>query len=195
MDNIKIKTQYTKYNLTRYSKLIYNSKNETITILNIEGIEEKNIYLTYKIKKTKFTSNSIGYIFTDDYPNNNTNLDFSEIISCTDSKESNKEHKLYFKFKKENKKYLILENLKSLTPGDIEIENTKPASKAVIAIAIIGVVLIIGIIVAFIFIGKYIFNKRQKELMSNFSSSFVDEEPSLVRNGNNQEDNVNKLDE
>ena len=191
-----IKTEFTMYNLTNYNKLTYNSGKESITILNIEKINENEIYITYKIKNNKFISNSIKYIFTNDYPNNNTNLEFPDLISCTDSKESNKGHRLHFKIKKQEKKYLILENLQSETPGEIEIENTKPSSKAVIVIAIISVVLIIGIIGAFIFIGKYIFNKRQKELMTNYASSFVDENPSLIPNDNNQEEvKVNKLDE
>ena len=191
-----IKAEYTKYNLVIYNKLTYNGENETITIVDISGINENDIYINYKIQNNKFTNNNLRYIFTDDYPNNNTNFDFKGPINSIDSKESNNEYTLYFKIKKENKKYLILENLRGLAPGNIEIENTKSGSKAVIIIAIISLFLLIGIIGAFIFIGKYIFDKRQKELMKNYASSFVDENPSLVPNGNNQEEsNANKLDE
>ena len=192
-----IKAEYTKYNLVIYNKLTYNGENETITIVDITGINENDIYINYKIQNNKFTNNNLRYIFTDDYPNNNnTNFDFKGPINSIDSKESNNEYTLYFKIKKENKKYLILENLRGLAPGNIQIENIKSGSKAVIVIAIISLILLIGIIGAFIFIGKYIFDKRQKELMKNYASSFVDENPSLVPNGNNQEEsNANKLDE
>ena len=85
--------------------------------------------------------------------------------------------KLTYRFKTNNYKYVVLQNLKSISDTKIKIKikilgnkDDDKKLKAIVPIIIISIILVVGIVVAFIFlgIGKYIFNKRQKELMGNY---------------------------
>ena len=106
--------------------------------------------------------------------------------------------KLTYRFKTNNYKYLVLQNLQSISDTKIKIkikisgnkDDDKNKSKAIVPIIIISIILVAGIVVAFIFVGKYIFNKRQKELMGNYASSFVAENSDLVPNEENQVERV-----
>ena len=176
--------------LTKEQNVTYNGTELSYAILNTTKINEKQFNIIYEIlDNSKFLTTKIKYNFFKNY-NESENFVLNKSM---EGKVDKNENKVSFEFKKDNNNnYLILENLQSnnstkLIRIKLEIKkiprnNGKTNSKVIIPIIIISIILVIGIIVAFIFVGKYIFNKRQKEMMGNYASSFVADSPSLVPN-------------
>ena len=176
--------------LTKEQNVTYNGTELSYTILNTTKINEKQFNIIYEIlDNSKFLTTKIKYNFFKNYHESENFV----LNKSMEGKVDKNENKVSFEFKKDNNNnYLILENLQSnnstkLIRIKLEIKkiprnNGKTNSKVIIPIIIISIILVIGIIVAFIFVGKYIFNKRQKEMMGNYASSFVADSPSLVPN-------------
>ena len=109
------------------------------------------------------------------------------------------EIKITYNITKEEGKYLVLFNIICKDGESIEVEHIKKEkktkenrykednknNKVLIPIIIISIIAVFGIIIGFIILGKYIYNKRQQEVMGNYASSFVDENPGLVPNNDN----------
>ena len=175
--------------ITKDQNVTYNGTELSYTILNTTKINEKQFNIIYEIlDNSNFLSTTIKYEFFKNY-NESEIFVLNKVMVGKADKNKNK---ITFEFQKDNNNnYLIVENLQSNSNKLIEIKleikknpinNDKRNSKAIIPITIISIILVIGIIVAFIFVGKYIFNKRQKEMMGNYASSFVADSPSLVPN-------------
>ena len=175
--------------ITKDQNVTYNGTELSYTILNTTKINEKQFNIIYEIlDNSNFLSTTIKYDFFKNY-NESEIFVLNKVMVGKADKNKNK---ITFEFQKDNNNnYLIVENLQSNSNKLIEIKleikknpinNDKRNSKAIIPITIISIILVIGIIVAFIFVGKYIFNKRQKEMMGNYASSFVADSPSLVPN-------------
>ena len=192
------------YNLKKYGKLIYQALEPSLTLLDTTYIKGNEINITYTIKYTYFLNEELNYSFIEDYPNNEN--DFNPTYTITSNKREilDNELKLYFAINNEKKKYLLLQNLLSpnTTVTSIVVENLKneneeededSSSTALTAIIVIGLVSVAAIITTFVLIGKYMFNKRQKEILSNYASSFVDDKSSLLPdNESNSESKDNK---
>ena len=175
--------------ITKDQNVTYNGTELSYTILNTTKINEKQFNIIYEIlDNSNFLSTTIKYDFFKNY-NESEIFVLNKVMVGKADKNKNK---ITFEFQKDNNNnYLIVENLQNNSNKLIEIKleikknpinNDKRNSKAIIPITIISIILVIGIIVAFIFVGKYIFNKRQKEMMGNYASSFVADSPSLVPN-------------
>ena len=175
--------------ITKDQNVTYNGTELSYTILNTTKLNEKQFNIIYEIlDNSNFLSTTIKYDFFKNY-NESEIFVLNKVMVGKADKNKNK---ITFEFQKDNNNnYLIVENLQSNSNKLIEIKleikknpinNDKRNSKAIIPITIISIILVIGIIVAFIFVGKYIFNKRQKEMMGNYASSFVADSPSLVPN-------------
>ena len=175
--------------ITKDQNVTYNGTELSYTILNTTKINEKQFNIIYEIlDNSNFLSTTIKYDFFKNY-NESEIFVLNKVMVGKADKNKNK---ITFEFQKDNNNnYLIVENLQSNSNKLIEIKleikknpinNDKRNSKAIIPITIISIILVIGIIVAFIFVGKYIFNKRQKEMMGNYASSFGADSPSLVPN-------------
>ncbi len=190
--------------LEKYKKITYINENEKLIVLDTSEINTNEIYITFTNFNESFTSDSLSYNFINNYPNED--FDTSKIINSYNKKSFNNGQKVYYKIKKESDKYLVFKSIKCNNGNSIEVENTeKPGiseaplnSPIVIVIIIVSISVVIIIVVIFIFVGKYIYNKRQKELMANYASSFVgdnNENPSLVPNDKkeNEDDNNEKL--
>ena len=194
------------YNLKKYGILIYEGIEPSLTVLETTNIKGNEINITYSIKYSSFLNEELNYSFIDDYPDNDK--DFIPINSIISNERTalNNELKLHFSINKEKHKYLILQNL--LSPNQditkIELKNIKnefeeeeddSSSNALTAIIVISIISVFAIVAAFVFVGKYIFDKRQKEIMSNYASSFVDDKSSLLPNNESKnESNDNKED-
>ena len=119
------------FNLSLYGSVKYNGNYPGLSILDISGFEDDEIYISYYIKRSSFKTKILNYEFTDVYPD--------KYFQCTNQKQSShssttstgkKTSKkitsidLYFTIEKQNKKYLVLENL--LYEGyDIEVTHHK----------------------------------------------------------------------
>ena len=182
---IKLSAEKNRYNLTVYNSIKYNDTEESLTIFDASKLNENEILISYKIKKEKFGNKKLYYSFNEDYPD--ASYSPKEEINNTDEQGNNNEHILIYKFKKDNnKKFLVLENFKSVNGKEIEVQNLKPKTKVIVFI-ILSIIIVIIIIVSFIFIGKYVYNKRQKEIMEKYATSFVDD--SLVPESENKNEN------
>ena len=118
------------FNLPLYGSVKYNGNYPSLSILDISGFEDDIIYISYYIKRSSFKTSTLKYGFTDVY--------LDEYFKCVEQAQkthssttsSGKKHKkfkttsidLYYEIKKQNKKYLVLENL--LYEGyDIEVNH------------------------------------------------------------------------
>ena len=197
---IKFSSQDIVYKLNKYKSYIYNVNFTTYTILESINIEGKNIEITYEIEGGNFSDTLLLYYFTDNKVDNNTKVDSTNFknqiySNKNESSVSKGKFKACYKIKKDkNLKYLVLQNLPNEEGKNIEVKNRRTSKKTVIIIFIISLIIICGIIAAFVFFGKYIYSKRQKEVMTNYASSFVAENPGLMPNdeSNAIENNQNK---
>ena len=196
------------YELFKYGQLIYTNTNQTYSFLNITGIEEEQIEIIYKIQKNHNHDEykELYYGFTNIIPDdNNCKVEKSIKGIIKDSLEN--EIKITYNITKEEGEYLVLLNIKCNEGESIVVEHIKnekkqkpkkengdgkdnKGNKSLIAIIIISIMVVAGIIIGFIILGKYIYNKRQQEVMGSYASSFVDENPGLVPN-NEQKENTN----
>ena len=190
--------------LEKNKKITYINEDEKLIVLDTSKINTNEIYITFTNLNESFTSDSLYYNFINDSPSDD--FDPSKIINSYNKKSYNNGQKVYYKIKKESEQYLVFKSVKCNNGNSIEVENTeKPGiseaplnSPIVIVIIVVSISVVIIIVVIFIFVGKYIYNKRQKELMGNYASSFVgdnNENPSLVPNDKNEkeDDNDEKL--
>ena len=122
----------------------------SFTILDLSGCKDEVIYITYKINRRDFNTEIIYYEFTDVYPNEyfecTNQMKSSHSSTSSSGKSSSKISSiaLTFEFEKQNKKYLVLENL--LYEGYyIEVKNTSYNPRVLTVIMIIFSVLLIAI--------------------------------------------------
>ena len=198
---IKNSSQDIVYTLKKYKSYIYNEIYPTYGILESINVEGKEIEITYEIQDaSNFTDTALFYYFTDTKLENNTIVDksnFKDYVYCKKNESSNSRNtfKAIYRIKKNKKyKYLVLQNLPNEEGKNVEVKNKRTTKKTVIIIFIISLIITCGIIVAFVFVGKYIYSKRQKEVMANYASSFVAENPGLMPNEENNaiENNENR---
>ena len=195
-------TQKNIFDLNKNNKILYNDTNQTLTVLDLTGIEGKYIGITYKISNKSFEDKELHYEFSNDYPNNVYKP--KNTIKENDEKKSSSmidnilrfETKLFFNIVKQESKYLILLNLKNTYGDNIEVEIIKSSSSSsLLAITIIcSIAGVISLIAVFIVVGKYIYVKRQEELLrKDYGSSFVGENPSVIppEETENKENNNN----
>ena len=118
------------FNLPLYGSVTYSGNNPSLSILDISGLEDDIIYISYYVRRSSLKT-TLNYGFTDVYPDENfecTN-ETTKIHSSTTStgKSPNKSIKsieLYFEIEKQNKKYIVLENL--LYKGyDVKVSHNK----------------------------------------------------------------------
>jgi len=117
-------------NLPLYGSVTYSGSNPSLSILDISGFEEDKIYISYYVKRSSLKE-TLNYGFTDVYPDEyfECTNQTTKIHASTESrgKSPNKIIKaieLHFEIEKQNKKYLVLENL--LYKGyDIEVSHEK----------------------------------------------------------------------
>ena len=185
-------------------KIEYNDTQPSFTIIDISTIKEKEIVITYKFDENFIHNETeLYYDFLDNYTKDNNDNDFKveKSISFYRRYNSNNKLELYYKITKERKKYLVLANFLCQNSESIEVDclqkrNDNKNNKIIIIIIIISITLVVGIIVGFILVGKYLFNKRQKEIMAKYNSSFVEENPSLIPNDKeNNPSNNDKIDD
>ena len=197
------------YELSKYGKVIYSNTNTSYSLLDITGIKEEQLEIIYTIHKNHNYDeyNILYYSFTNIYPND-TKCEVEKSINGIINDSFEKEIKITFNIKKEEGKYLLLLNIKCNDDESIEVEhikkekepNPKPKengdgkdnkdNKGLILIIIMSIIVVAGIIIGFIILGKFIYNKRQQEVMGSYASSFVEENPGLVPN-NEQKENTN----
>ena len=102
------------YNLPLYDSVKYNGKYPSLSILDISGLEDDIIYISYYIKRSSFNTEILNYGFTDVYQDEYfecTNPTKSSHFSTTTTVNKNTSIKLYFEIEKQNKIYLLIENL------------------------------------------------------------------------------------
>ena len=179
------------YNLTKYGNLIYDDTSPSLTVLDTTDITDKEIEIIYTVQNNH-ENTRINYSFTNEFPNNGFTSNYYFFSSRNNSLDG--KVKMTYNFQKREGKYLVLMNIICKDNEKIEVEHRKKDNTSLIIIIIISIIVVIGIIVGFIFIGKYIYNKRQKEIMGNYASSFVAENPSLVPNEEKEKsDNNNNI--
>ena len=197
------------YTLYKYDNLTYINKDTIFIVLDCSDITGKEIYITLINHNESFSEDKFYYNFTDEYPNNDFRT--TKMINSYSKEKLVVGEKLFYKIKKESARYLVFKNVKCKENNTIEIENTetigntnvKSNSSIVIVIALVSITLVVIIVATFIIVGKYIYNKRQKEIMANYASSFVDDtnkNPSLLPNDKKEEEqeqniNDNKTDQ
>ena len=103
------------FNLTLYGRPVkYNGNYPFLSILDISGLEDDIIYISYYIKRSSFNTEILNYGFTDVYPDEYfecTNPTKSSHFSTTTTVNKNTSIRLYFEIEKQNKIYLLIENL------------------------------------------------------------------------------------
>ena len=183
---IKIASEEKIYKLKKYKSYTYNDTETSYSVLESINVEGKEIDITYEIENGNFSNTSLYYYFTDTnaYDKKIIENEFKVVNSKKNesSKSKNKFKACYRIIKSKQKKYLVLRNLPNKEGKTIEVKNRRTSKKTVIIIFVISLIVICGIIAAFVFIGKYIYKKRQKEVMTNYASSFVAENPGLMPN-------------
>ena len=133
------------FNLPLYGSVTYNGNNPSLSILDISGFENDIIYISYYIKRSSFKTSTLKYGFTDIYPDEyfkcveQTQKSHSSTTST--GKKRNTKGKitsitLNYEIKKQNKKYLVLENL--LYEGyDIEVSHNRLSATTWIIIFVV----------------------------------------------------------
>ena len=111
---------YKIYTLTKYSTTQYSSEDPSITVLDTTGIEGDMIYISFTFKENLDNNFYLYYNFTNNYPSNYFN--FSQKLEIIDTfkystKKKNSSTRTYttqfiFNIPKENKKYLVMQNLR-----------------------------------------------------------------------------------
>ena len=109
------------FNLSLYDSMKYYGNNPSLSILDISGFENDIIYISYYIERSGFNTETLNYAFTDVYPDKyfecESQTQKSYAIAIFKSKRRRKtttskpSKTLYYEIKKQNKKYLVLENL------------------------------------------------------------------------------------
>ena len=158
------------FDLTIHGSMVYLGNTPSFTILDLSGCKDEVIYITYKIKRPNFNTDIIYYEFTDVYPNEYfecTNQMKSSYSSTTSSGKSKSKKitsiALTFEFEKQNKKYLVLENL--LYEGYlIEVKNTSYNPKVFAVIMTIISLLILGAAVSFYIYMRFCKEKKKKRI-------------------------------
>ena len=180
------------YNLTEYGKLKYSVRYRSITVLELSNINEEDIYLTYEINNTSFEEDKLMYIFSDVYPDDSTSIPY-------EVKEYDKQHyssynkgilinetKIFYKIKKEDKKYLLLDNLQVTYKGDIiEIEHILTPVNTIVP-AIICILSVIIQIFVFIFLAKRISKNRKISFINPNALNGISDSPILDNDKDDQ---------
>jgi len=155
--------------LPLYGSKVYNGNYASLSILNISNYQDEKIYISYYIKRSGFNTKTLNYGFTDDLPDQNfecsNRIESSQQSSTSTGKKKNKKITsliLYFEIEKQNKKYLVLENL-LFQEYYIEVSHNKdmPTDNLII--------IIIGFIAIFLFAGccfLYVYLKNRQRTKS-----------------------------
>ena len=168
------------FNLSLYGSLKYSGSDPSLSILDISGFEDDVIYISYYIKHSSFKTKLLNYEFTDVYPDkyfectNQAKSSHSSTTSTGKKKSKNiTSIDLYFGIEKQNKKYLVLENL--LFKGyNLKVTHHKYNPIAwIIIVVVFAVVFWIGVGSFFL----YRFCKNKKRTKSS-DIDFKKEEPS-----------------
>ena len=164
------------YDLSTNSKRKYNSRTTSYCFINLTKISYKEIIINFTIKnqtKSTFKTETLYYNFSDHLKGNIKKIGY-ETIESYKNDSFNNSYKIFFRIKKQDGNFLTFKNLEA-DEDETYVENEiKTSNKAVIAIIIIAVVVVVILIIIFIVVGKSMYNKRQKELMAKYASSFVD---------------------
>ena len=184
------------FNLPLYGSVTYNGNYPSLSILDISGFENDIIYISYYIKRYSFGTSTLKYGFTDIYPDeyficvNQTQASSSTASYTTSKKVKRKANskELYYEIKKQNKKYLVLENL--LYEGyDIEVNHHRynPKTWIIIFLVIFFILWISG--TSF---GIYTYCKNKKRTKSENIDFKKDkkEEPSPLYPPNQNDDST-----
>ena len=185
------------FNLPLYDSVKYNGNYPSLSILDISGLEDDIIYISYSNKaSTSFNTEILNYSFTDIYPDeyfkceSQTQKSYSFAISLKKRHRKIKTSKkssidLYFEIKKQNKKYLVLENL--LYKGyDIEVTHHKHNPK----IWVIILIVLFFILWTGVAIFCFYFNCRNKKRIKSEDIDFKKEEPSPLYPPNQSSDST-----
>jgi len=169
-------------NLPLYGSISYNGSNPSLSILDISGYEDDEIYISYYIRHNGFDKELLNYSFTDNYPDeyfkctNQTKLSYSSYTASGSKKQKHKKVTsvdYYFAIKKENKKYLVLQNL-LYRKYTIEVSHHKINPYTIINLLVI---LFFVLFITFGIVFIYTFYKHMKRVNSE-SIDFKKEEPS-----------------
>ena len=163
--------------LPLYSSLSYSGSYPSLSILDVSGFEEDEvIYISYHIGRSSFDVKLLNYEFTDVYPDEyfecKSQIELSHSLETTSGGGSSKKRKtakktiaidLYFEIKKQNKKYLVLENL--LFKGyNLKVTHHKYNPIAwIIIVVVFAVVFWIG--VGSFFLYNFCKNKKEQNLV------------------------------
>jgi len=171
------------FNLTIHGTIGYNGNTPSLTILDLSGCKDDVIYITYKINRRDFNTDIIYYEFTDVYPNEYFECANQMKSSHSSTSSSGSKHfktytfKLSFEFGKQNKKYLVLENI--IYKGyQIEVKNTiyNPRVQTIILI-ILSVLILVASLIFYVYY-KFFKNKKRIESKSIDFKKEKKEEPS-----------------
>ena len=118
------------FNLPLYGSVTYSGNNPSLSILDISGLEDDIIYISYYVRRSSLKT-TLNYGFTDVYPdeyfectNETTKIHSSTTSTGKSPNKSIKSIELYFEIEKQNKKYIVLENL--LYKGyDVKVSHNK----------------------------------------------------------------------
>ena len=134
----------TIYNLDKYGSKEYSSEDPSITVLDTTGIEGDEIYISFTFK-LKLTASYLYYNFTNNYPSNyftfSKQLEITKTFSSS-SKNKKKTTKSYttkfvFNIPKEDRKYLVIQNLRYSTyKATIENHRINPITSYIIEIVL-----------------------------------------------------------
>ena len=150
--------------LELYGSCKYNGSLSGISVLDTSGIEGEEIYISFSINQKSFYTESLNYDFSDDYPIGfyyrfPKKLEESDGISSTSTskakikKTTTYHYQLCFTIPRENKKYLIIENLEYPNRFiTIEHHKTNPYTTFTVVAIIISVVFVIIVALVIFFI-------------------------------------------
>jgi len=157
------------YNLTLYGSVQYNGTYASLTVLDLSGFEEENIYISYYVKASSFKAKEIKYAFSDNYPDEY--FECTGIMESTRSSSTKKGKKnnkktiaitLYFEFENKKTRYLILENpLYQQHTLEVTHYKTNP-----MVWVIIGIIIFVVVFLGFLGIIFYVVYTNEKNKKS-----------------------------
>lgn len=158
------------YNLTLYGSVQYNGNYASLTVLDLSGFEEENIYISYYVKASSFNTRVINYAFSDNYPDEyfecTGKMESTHSFSTTNGKKKNKKTTSitkYFEFENKKTRYLILENL---LYQEHTLEVTHHKTNPMVWVIIVIIIFVIAFLAALIGIIFYVFYTIKKNKTS-----------------------------
>ena len=172
--------------LPLYGSKEYNGNYASFSILNISNYQDEKIYISYYINSSSFNTEKLSYGFTDDLPDENFYC--PNIIKSSHSSRNTTGTKkslelisvtLYFEIKKQNKAYLVLDNLLFqdhyiVVSHNKDMPKEDPKDNTVgIILAIIAILILVGCIIFYVYL-------KIKQRTNSKSIDFKKEEPSSL---------------